>query len=504
MKKYLTLLLILFAWQYTYTQPFNYIDAGFVEAMQGASSWVDYNRDGYPDAFITGNKYSGEKQLLYSQLERNRKNGSFSNVVTGIPGIYLSALDWGDYDKDGDPDLILCGETKNGKLITALFRNNRTSFTRMNVSFAPVRNGSVQWGDFDGDGDLDILLSGEGEDDILVTKIYLNNGGSRFVESGLALTPVFRGTVRWADMDDDGDLDILLTGESYNNRLIGKIYRNEDGELYETSSNITPVRFSSAAWGDLNNDGHPDLIVAGEAHAGRILTIVYKNDGQGKFTETDTYLTGARTGNIDLGDYDMDGDLDIIITGETYDRSVTRVYRNEGGFVFSDMQVGLPGVSMGGGYWGDYDQDGDPDILLTGLDNCYDFTGKLYRNDGVYKKKEKKKAEPESNIFTTRPMNIEKKSYYYFVYASCFCDPFGEGEKAFHAFVGNIHYAPEKYALMERFNSIIMKNLVNWDKVDAGHRVSVGYITEKEAETGRQTVIREYEDQGFTVHYVNW
>jgi len=101
-------------------------------------------------------------------------------------------------------------------------------------------------------------------------------------------------------------------------------------------------------------------------------------------------------------------------------------------------------------------------------------------------------------------MNLERKTYYYFVYASCFCDPFGEGDNAFHAFVGNIHYSPEKYELMERFNSIIMKNLVNWDKVDAGHRVSVGYLTETEAEVGRQTVIREYEDQGFTVHYVNW
>lgn len=504
MKKLLLLLPVWMVFNVTQSQPFVYVDAHFVEVMQGAGSWVDYDKDGYLDAFITGDRYSGNEQFIVTELYKNKKKGEFIEVNTGIADVYLSALDWGDYDKDGDEDLVLTGETRDGKLVSAIYKNNRTYFTKLKTNLTPVRDGSVQWGDYDNDGDLDILLSGESYQEQIVTKVYVNQGQGKFAETDIALAPVYLGTARWADYDGDGDYDILLAGLGTNRVIVSKLYRNEGANQFvEVPTGISPVKFSDAQWGDLDNDEDLDFIICGESYGGKILTEAYRNNGNGTFSKVTPNLEGARSGNIDLGDYDQDGDLDVVITGESPNWAITKIYRNDGNFVFTDIYAGLPGVSMGGAYWGDYDKDGDLDILLLGLDNCFDFTSKIYRNDGVYQRKIKEK-EPESSIWITREMYHSRPTYYYFVYASCYCDPFSEGVKNFHAFVGNVHQSPRKFELMERFNQIIMNNLVNWPRTGNAHRVSIGFVSEEEAKEGRKRVMDDYKSEGFIIHYVNW
>ena len=77
-----------------------------------------------------------------------------------------------------------------------------------------VQTGSVAWGDYDNDGDLDILLTGR-EYTGRISKIYRNNGDNTFTEqTSISLTGVGSGSVAWGDYDNDGDLDILLTGVS--------------------------------------------------------------------------------------------------------------------------------------------------------------------------------------------------------------------------------------------------------------------------------------------------
>jgi hypothetical protein len=487
------------------SQPFVYVNGGFVQVMQGESGWADLDHDGLPDAFITGNNYSGNKQFIYTRAYKNRNNDNFSHFKTNIPDVYLSAVSWGDYDNDGDEDLFITGETRDNKLYASIYRNNRTYFSKINTGIIPVRNGSADWGDYDNDGDLDLLITGETYGDKLVTKIYKNNGNGGFVDIRTSVTPVFYGDAKWIDIDNDKDLDIIVVGESYNRRKIGKIFRNDGSDQFvEIPNEIVSLSQSSLACGDLDNDGDTDFIASGETFGKRMISVAYKNTGKGGFVEEFSAFDGVRAGNIDLGDYDRDGDLDVLITGESYNWAITKIYRNDGKFNFVDIYAGLPGVSLGGAYWGDYDKDGDLDILLTGLDNCYDFNAKLYRNDGVYKVKKVEEETESGSIWITRQMNISKPDYYYFVYASCYCDPFGEGVKDFHAFVSNVHLGKEKYKLMERFNEIVMNNLVNWPKVDPGHRVSIGFLTKGEAEEGRQRVMNDYKDEGFIIHYVNW
>jgi len=155
----------------------------------------------------------------------------------GLTGVYTSSVAWGDYDNDGDLDILLTGATTGG-YVSKLYRNDGGgTFTDIAVGWPGVAGSSVAWGDYDNDGDLDILLAGASETGH-VSKIYRNDGNNTFTDIGAGLTGVSYPSVAWGDYDNDGDLDILLTGGTFISggavRTISKIYRNE------TCSSNTP------------------------------------------------------------------------------------------------------------------------------------------------------------------------------------------------------------------------------------------------------------------------
>lgn len=433
-----------------YSQPFTYIDAGFSGSMQSHGAWVDFNNDETLDVFITGEKYSGNKQILITKLYTNSGKSTFSYFNSSLPEIYRASADWGDYDKDGDLDLLLCGETDNKNIITNIYRNNgKGRFYKLNSKLIPVRDGSVHWDDYDNDGDLDILLTGESYNENLVSKIYENNGNNTFSPVNVGLEPVHLSSAKWGDYDNDGDKDILLSGQSYNQIVVTRIYKNNGKNNFKALPLVFKnLRMSDVEWCDFNKDGKLDFIICGETFNNRIFTKIYKNIGNDKFKEVTTSIQGVRSGNIDLKDYDCDGDCDVLIAGESYENAITKVYRNDGNFVFTDVYANLPGIYMGAAYWGDYDNDCDKDILLIGLNNCFDYVAKLYRNDGKVAKK--------------------------------------------------------KYDLRNTFNNLIVKNVKTWPKVDQGHRVSIGFETKEEAVEARRKVIQEYTDEKFHIRYVEW
>ena len=84
----------------------------------------------------------------------------------------------------------------------------------------------MAWGDYDNDGDLDILLTGDHGSGGRVAKVYRNDGGGTFTDIGAGLTGVYDSSVAWGDYDNDGDLDILLTGYSGSGK-VAKVYRND-------------------------------------------------------------------------------------------------------------------------------------------------------------------------------------------------------------------------------------------------------------------------------------
>jgi hypothetical protein len=94
-------------------------------------------------------------------------------------------------------------------------------------------------------------------------------------------------------------------------------------------------------------------------------------------------LTGVDGGSSDWGDYDGDGDLDLVVTGQDAGFNETAaIYRNDGGGTFTPLDAGLTGVKDGSSAWGDYDADGDLDLVVTGSDGS-NRTATIYENQSI-------------------------------------------------------------------------------------------------------------------------
>jgi len=173
------------------------------------------------------------------------------DINASLPGVCGSSVAWGDYDNDGDLDILLTGWGESG-LISKIFQNNGNSiFGDIDASLEGVENSSVAWGDYDNDGDLDILIAGKKLMDQLICKVYRNDGSAIFTDTGVSLSGIFYGSVAWGDYDNDGDLDILLAGQtSLYEPLnpITKIYRNNVGAINTTPTK--PTNLSSLVKGN--------------------------------------------------------------------------------------------------------------------------------------------------------------------------------------------------------------------------------------------------------------
>ena len=260
--------------------------------VRGSSvQWGDYDRDGDLDFAAAGNDDVNPRLIIF----RNNGSDSFTNVAEpkgANAGFNTATLDWGDYDNDGDLDLAVAGhDGTNYRLI--VYRNNGGgSFSNVceprGVNLG-VESSSVQWGDYDTDGDLDLLVSGyESATTNKRLIVYRNIGGDTFTNGAEPMgvnAGVGWSSVQWGDYDNDGDLDIAATGEDgVNYRLI--IWRNNGGDSFTNVAEPFGANLgfynSSIAWGDYDNDGDIDLAVSGDtASGGDKRLIIFRNDANG-------------------------------------------------------------------------------------------------------------------------------------------------------------------------------------------------------------------------------
>ena len=151
-----------------------------------------------------------------------------------------------------------------------------------------VSSGSVAWGDYDGDGDLDLVVTGRGAGSIRVGEVYRNDGagGLTLDEAASAvIADVTGSSVAWGDTDGDGDLDLVVTGGGLFSGF-GAVYRNDGAgglTLDEAASAVVAdVGGSSVAWGDYDGDGDLDLVVSGDGQSSPGccigVTEVYRNE----------------------------------------------------------------------------------------------------------------------------------------------------------------------------------------------------------------------------------
>jgi sugar lactone lactonase YvrE len=251
--------------------------------------------------------------------------------------------------------------------------------------------GSVAWADFNNDGRLDFVLSGG-----FLGQLWENttNGFSNITGTAApGLVGVDRSCVTWADFDNDGWPDFLLTGLQKAGTAPPQFWRNTGGTFTNVTSQIAPgfpvifAGLASVAWGDFDNDGRMDILVGGSTANGPI-TQIWRNTGNGFSNVTATVapgLPGIAAGVVTWIDYDNDGWPDFMIAGDTSGSPIAQIWHNNGGTfsnVTSIVAPGLPGFSRPAIAWGDYDNDGKPDFLITGTANGTP-TSQLWHNTGT-------------------------------------------------------------------------------------------------------------------------
>jgi predicted nucleotidyltransferase len=237
--------------------------------------------------------------------------GSFFDRGSVVPGVRNGSVAWGDYDNDGDLDILLTGRGTSSFIWTLVAENVGGTFTPRELGLPSVQYSSVAWGDYDNDGDLDILLAGNtGPDEFVqMSRVYRNDGGGIFTDIEAGLLGVTDATVAWGDYDNDGALDILLTGLNGQWNRISRVYRNNGGSFEITGAGLPGVSNGSSVWGDYDNDGDLDILLTWRADSGPISRLYHNVDGE-SFADSGIILPQVANGSVAWGDYDNDGDLD--------------------------------------------------------------------------------------------------------------------------------------------------------------------------------------------------
>lgn len=319
----------------------------------GDARFVDIDNDGDQDIVYIGGRH-GEPNKSFFKIYKN-ENGAFVEQSQSLPALSRASMDVGDYDNDGDMDLIVSGYTNNPNNINerkaVLYNNHNGSFTDSGVVFPftwtdkydgtvsnrqlALGNGNVKFKDINGDGKLDVFAVGEDESEQML-RVFIQQENGTFVNAnGIDSYGYQNANVSFGDLDGDGVDDAFIVGKktfgtSWRDRTTdpyAHIYLNKNGKFEKLEGEddemfrglVNDNARNTCVVEDFNGDGKKDIAYVGtDKGQTKSYLLVYENKGNGVFEEASSIEDINWDGSLLALDIDDDGDLDLFVTSEEY------------------------------------------------------------------------------------------------------------------------------------------------------------------------------------------
>lgn len=298
---------------------------------KGSFDAADFDRDGFIDLIFSS--------TIGSRVYRNT-GGNYTITSSTLPAIDNSEIVFTDRTNLDRFDAILTGNRNSTGQPSNEYVDNGFPSSIISSAYTDlgtfIENGDTEIIDFNNDGLWDVFLLGENNVGNPVTTLYENTGNDNplpeYTISSNSFEQVRQGAAAVSDFDNDGDFDIVLTGINGSSNRFADIYRNDNGSFTAINAGLTGVNHSEALWFELNADGYPDLLLMGQADSGP-LTRIYLNNQDGTFTNLGNLgLPDISYADAAWGDFDDDSDLDLALTGTTDGLSsgqITAIYEME-------------------------------------------------------------------------------------------------------------------------------------------------------------------------------
>ncbi len=348
----------------------------FNGVMNSTIAFADVDGDNDQDILITGLTVSNQE---ITELYIN--NAGVFTLATGTPfiGVYQSSVAFADVDNDGDQDVVISGITTGLTSIKLYLNNGSGNFFLDTINnFTPNSFASIAFADVDSNGFQDLVITGYGS-----TSLYKNTAGTFTLDTTTPFQALGKSSTDFADVDGDGDQDLLISGENAGYHT--KLYLNNGfGNFTLSSQSFQGVFRGDNEFADIDNDGDLDVLITGYGNGGTYYSNLYKNNGLGAFSLIAAPFDPMFASSVAFGDIDNDGDKDIIMSGFATNR-ITKLYNNDGTGTFTEI-LGTPfdGTDSGSLAFADIDNDFDLDVLITGQNPSSTRIAKLYLNNTYY------------------------------------------------------------------------------------------------------------------------
>jgi probable HAF family extracellular repeat protein len=314
----------------------------------------DFNGDGIPDLAVANNSGNSVSVLL------GNGDGTFRRAVNYPAGPNPYWLAVGDFNGDGNLDVVVANYTSSA--VTVLLGNGDGTFQapltdHLGTDILPY---SLTVGDFNGDGNLDVVTANAYSQDV---SVLLGHGDGTFDPPVNYNSGGFTGFVTVADFNRDGIPDLAVS----NNLGVGILTGNGDGTFQQAVTYPVPGGLGVLVAADFNGDGVLDLAATNYLYPNGLVTVLLGNP-DGSFGAPVNYPVSLTPASIAVGDFNGDGIPDLV-TANNYSASVSVLLGNGDGTFQTRQDFGTGGIFSESVAVGDFNGDGLPDLAVANVDS---------------------------------------------------------------------------------------------------------------------------------------